>query len=209
MKLNDLDSEIKERLRHIYWSFYLYNKSLTELYTVTFEKYNLSELKIINSSTFNFYKVTLQYCFIMEYCKLLEPKKKSKRQENITSLEQLNELLLTEYPKRFEKEYRKNNLLVQELQQSDFNFHIRALRDKKFAHSDLNNINQPYEIKGLKEDEINEGFQHLRLIRNIIENFTSISHFEYEMEIPYRGSQTENFVKFHADYRDFYFENNL
>lgn len=206
MKLSDLDSEIKERLRHVYWSFYLCNQSLSELYTITFKSYNRSELKIINSSTFNFYKVTLQYSFIMEYCKLLEPKKKSKRQANISSLEQLNELLFRGYKKEFEKKYQENDSLFKKLMQSDFNRHIKKLRDKKFAHSDLNSINQPYKIKGLSENEIDKGFQNLKLIRDIIKNFTLVYDFEYEMQIPHRDNRTENFVKFHANYRDFYFD---
>src|SRR5699024_8659887 len=116
MNIEDMSSKIKERLEQVHWSFYLYNRSLTELNLVTQERYNKEELNIVNSSTFNFYKVTLQYCFVMEYCKLLENKKKAKGKANVSSLHRLNELLYKELGDGFNDKYEENNRNIIELQ---------------------------------------------------------------------------------------------
>src|SRR5699024_9515415 len=141
----EMAPDLKERLQHIHWTIYIANQALTELYTVTYEDYSKTELKIVNSSTFNFYKVTLQYCFIMEYNKLMEGK--SRNDQNICSLQQLNEKMLISYKDLYAESYERNVKLINNLRESDYRNYIKGLRDKKFAHADLNKINQPYEIR--------------------------------------------------------------
>src|SRR5699024_1393037 len=176
---------------------------------LTYETYNKDELKIINSSTFDFYKVTLQYCFIMEYCKLLEDKKKAKGSANASSLHRLNELFRKELGENFDEAYKNNNRNIRVLQVSFFHEKIRSLRDKKFAHSDANNINNPYEITRFLESEIEEGFKHLRVIRRVINSLTSPYDSQYISEIPYHDKRTRNFIGQQAKYKDYYFRNVL
>lgn len=209
MSIEDLDSKLKERLEQVHWSFYLYNRSLAELHMLTYESYNEEELKIVNSSTFNFYKVTLQYCFIMEYCKLLENKKKARGSANISSIHRLNESFYGEFGESFGDTYKKNNQHIEQLQVSPYHQKIRSLRDKKFAHSDTNFKNTPYEFKGFTESEIEEGFKHLRVIKSVINSLTFPYDFQYLLEIPYRDKRTRNFVKYHVDYKDYYYRNFL
>lgn len=99
-----LDQSLKERFEHVYWSINLYNSSLTELLIVSDYTYNDSELQIVNSHTFNFYRVTLQYSFIMEYNKLLEKGNKDNKQ-NISSLQKLNEAIYSSLGKSYDVYY--------------------------------------------------------------------------------------------------------
>src|SRR5699024_11383529 len=167
MSIEHLNSILRERLKQVHWSFYLCSRSLSELQLISYENYSKNELKIVNSPTFNFYKITLQYCFIMEYCKLLETKEKAKNRKNnhISSIQYLNELFYKELGNTFKPSYKDNNRKIELLQISFFQEEIRVLRDKKFAHSDADLINAPYKFKGFTEDEIREGFKHLAIIK--------------------------------------------
>lgn len=205
----ELNSKLKKRLDQVLWSFYLCNRSLTELHLITHEYYNSEELKIVNSPTFNFYKVTLQYCFVMEYCKLLEGKSKAKGKANISSIERLNELFYEELEESFKDAYEENNLNIKFLQDAGYHEKIRALRNRKFAHSDADLINTPYEFKGFTEIEIKKGFEHFEMIKNVINNLTSFYDFQYLLEIPHLEKRTRNFVKQHAKYKSCYFRNVL
>jgi len=200
------DEQIENRLTHIYWSIYLYNTSLSELQTISDESYSREELKIINSHTFNFYRVTLQYCFIMEYCKLLENGSK-KNEQNVSSLNRLNEILKEGSSNNFQKLYNENLHLIDEMKTSSFYKKIKTLRDKKFGHADNNEINKPFTIEGLRTKDIACGFEHLRMIKVIFNNFGSVYGREYDVAIPSRERRTRNFVSFHAKYQHYFMNN--
>ena len=85
---------------------------------------------IVNSHTFNFYRVTLQYCFIMEYIKLLEVGSKNNKQ-HIASLTRLNEIINENNYNNFQKQFNENLQLLNEIKKSDFYKKIKPLRDKK------------------------------------------------------------------------------
>lgn len=207
MSVKKLDKKIKERIKQIHWSIYLANRWLTEFYTLTYKSYKEEELKIVNSPTFRFYKGSLQYCFVMEYCKLME--KTKSRNKNIVSMGRLNELMFSRFGKDY-KEYEKSKAAIKGLQESDFRNNIRFLRNKKFGHADADEINYPYELIVLKEDEINRGFYQLKEIKTILRGFTIMYNHEYiDLQIPYRDNRTENFIKQQASYKDYYFRNFL
>src|SRR5690625_4749517 len=115
----EINPKLKERLNHVYWSIYLYNQSLSELRIVTNLKYDKSELKIANSHTFNFYKVTLQYCCIMEYNKILEYGRRDNDQ-NISSLYRLNKLIHSTHSQTISNKYLENKEKINELKSSAF-----------------------------------------------------------------------------------------
>ena len=147
-----MDKQIKNRLEQIHWSTYLYNTSLSELEILSDEIYIDDEIKIVNSHTFKFYRVTLQYCFIMEYCKLLE-KGEKRNEKHISSLNRLNEILLNDNAMNFQNSYEVNLSLIENIKKSEFYNKIKTLRDKKFGHADNDEINKPFNMKGLcKED---------------------------------------------------------
>ncbi len=206
MAKNLLDKSLKERFEQVYWSINLYNSSLTELLIISNYVYNDSELQIINSHTFDFYRVTLQYCFIMEYNKLLEKGNNDKNQ-HISSLRKLNEAIYSSVGKSYEANYLENEVKLSNLKSTYFHEKIKKLRDKKFAHADNHDINIPYKIMGLNSEELNEGFLHLQTIKEILDSSTTVYDFEYSILIPNNDNRTENFIRYHAEYKDHYYQN--
>lgn len=201
-----MDNKIKARIDQVYWSAFLYNTSVTELQILSNEIYTNDEIKIVNSHTFSFYRVTLQYCFIMEYCKLLENGNKN-GDTNICSLKKLNELILYHYTKSYEDLYYQNNNIILKIKDSDFYDKIRKLRDKKFGHADNHEINKPYNITGLRKEDFENAFEHLKMIKEILNNFGSVYDKTFSLEIPSRENRTKNFIKFHAEYKNHYMKN--
>jgi ribosomal protein S17E len=201
-----MDNQIKNRLEQIHWSIYLYNTSLSELHILNEEIYTEDEIKIVNSHTFKFYRVTLQYCFIMEYCKLLENGNKNNN-ENISSLKRLNEILLNNYHNDFKNYYETNLTLIENIKSSDFYLKVKKLRDKKFGHSDKDEINTPFSIKGFREEDFENGFKHLKMIGEIFISFGKICERPYVLEIPSNENRTRNFIKFQAKYQTHYMKN--
>jgi hypothetical protein len=200
------EEQIQNRLTHIHWSTYLYNTSISELHVISDEVYSKNEIKIVNSHTFNFYRVTLQYCFIMEYNKLLEKGNRGNDQ-NISSLNRLNDILLEVNPITFMTHYKENSDLIQNIKDSDFYLKIRTLRDKKFGHADNDEINKPFKFESFVSRDFDNAFRHLRMIKTIFNSFASIYNRQYDLEIPSREDRTRNFIKFHADYQTYYMKN--
>jgi len=198
-----MDKRIEERFNHVYWSIYLYNSSLNELQIISDLQYNQSELRIANSHTFNFYRITLQYCFIMEYNKLLEVSRKNNN-EKISSLFQLNKFINSIIGKEFESTYYDNEKKLLDIKQTEFYKKVRALRDKKFAHADNHELNIPFNILGFKSEDFINGFAHLQTIKELLLNCTSFYDFEFALDIPQRELRTKNFIQFQAKYHDFY-----
>jgi ribosomal protein S17E len=203
-----MENHIKNRLEQIYWSIYLYNTSLSELQILNEDIYTEDEIKIVNSHTLKFYGVTLQYCFIMEYCKLLEIGKKN-NYEHISSLNRLNEILLNDYTKDFKDSYEVNLSLIENIKSSNFYLKIKNLRDKKFGHADKDEINTPFCIKGFRKEDFENGFNHLKMIGEIFTSFDKIIGRNHSLEIPSEENRTRNFIKFHAKYQTHYMKNYL
>ena len=201
-----MDEQIENRLTHIHWSTYLYNTSISELKIISDEFYSADEIKIVNSHTFDFYRVTLQYCFIMEYCKLLEKGNRSNGQ-NISSLNRLNEIFLDDSTKTFQELFNVNIDLIESIKGSAFYKKIRSLRDKKFGHADNDEINKAFKFEGFRTEDFESAFEHLRMIKIIFNNFGSVYGREYDLEIPSREDRTRNFIKFHAEYQSYYMKN--
>src|SRR5699024_10943175 len=158
------------------------------------------------SHTFDIYRITLQYCCIMEYNKILEYGRINSDQ-NISSLYRLNELIHSIHNKSFSDKYAENKEIIKELKSSDFYGKMRELRDKKCAHADNHSVNTPFQIKGFQEDDFLNGFNQLHTIKGILDNLTSLYDIEYKLSIPHHDNRTENFIKFHAKYKDFYDRN--
>jgi hypothetical protein len=208
MTKDEINPELKERLEHVYWSIYLYNSSLTELQIISDFTYNEAELKIVNSHPFDFYRVTLQYCFVMEYNKLLE-KGRADNSQNISSLYKLDDCMVTTFGKAFQLSSSRNSVELSNLKASKFYGKMRDLRDKKFAHADNHEVNIPFKVKGFRTEDFHEGFKHLAVIKQILQSYTEVFGFEYDLPIPHRDNRTENFIRFHADYQEYYFKNYL
>ena len=193
--------ELNERFDHVYWSFYLYNTSLTELLLLTQSAYSPKECNIIKGRPFNFYKVTLQYCFLMEYNKLLEKGGKQK-EHNVSSLFHLNKYMLDFIGDKYDESYLQNKVDLETILNTDTYYKFRDLRDSKFAHSDFKS--SPFQVKALNEDEIDEAFEHLNVIREVIKRCTKQFDFIYDLAIPSRDKRTFNFVSNQSKYKEYY-----
>lgn len=204
----NLPDKLKEKFDQVYWSIYLLNTTLTELQIITDYFYSKDELSIANSHTFNLYKMTLQYCIIMEYTKLLQGIDEKRKNSHISSLFKLNQTVF-DYTKSFESKFVANKEKLDKLKNSIFGKHIRDLRDKKFAHSDSHEVNSPFNIKGFQSKDFEEGFCHLSIMKEILIECSSEFNFEYSLQIPAVDKRTENFIRYHSKYKDYYFKNLL
>ncbi|GAL78611.1 hypothetical protein JCM19274_1075 [Algibacter lectus] len=206
MSQNNIPDHLKKRYHHVYSAFHLCNTSLTETKILNLSDFNPKELELVNGHTFKYFRVTLQYSYIMEYHNLLEKGRKNSS-EHISSLVRLNEALKNTLGPKFNDRYQENITLIEELKSSLYLKKLQDLRDKKFAHSEKNPINEPFKIKGLNEGDISNGIEHLSIMREIIKNCTSPYGFDYKLETPSSENRTLNFIKFQSKYKQFYFEN--
>ncbi len=195
------------RFTYVYSSANLCNQALTEIYYLSCSVSTKEELDFVNGPPFAFYRVTLQYCYNSEYNKLFEKKLKINYPENhIASVYNLN-TFLKNTQKGFNEIYEQNLQLLIPLLNSPFYIKQRRLRDKKFSHSDMDEINDPLKIEGLTDQEIMEGFKHVKLIYQIINNCARYFDFEFSTRVPHEDDRTKNFIKFQAVYKKYYYKN--
>ena len=204
-----INTKVKNRFDQVYWSVYLFNLSISELQIISNLDYNSTELKITNSHTFNFYRISLQYCIIMEYNKVLEEIKRGNKDQHISSLFQLNETVYAENKESFLEQYSQNKDQINLIKKSPFYDKMKDLRDKKYAHADSRSINSPFDIKRFSDEDFCLAFEHLSQIKNILNRLTYQYNFEYDLNIPHRDKRTENLIKSHAQHKDFYYKNHL
>lgn len=178
--------------------------AISELEIINRERKNESEYNIVSNHTFSFYRVTLQYIFTMEYCKLME--QGDKGNNNIGSLKKLNKKVSNIIGSRFLKTFEKNEVIIEQLYNSDFFKLIKDLRDTKYAHLDKKTCLDPFSVKGLTDEQIQTGFNHLRLMYVVQNNCGGAFAIEYESMVPSREDRTNNFIKFQANYTDLYFK---
>lgn len=205
---NKTPKNLKEKFDHVYWSICLFNSTLTELQIISDYDYSENELSIANSHTFSLYKVTLQYCLIMEYIKLFEIASKRNKEYHASSLFKLNEAIL-KHKESFRLKFIENDEKLTKLKSTTFFKHIKDLRDKKFAHSDSHEKNSPFNIKGFQTKDFEDAFFHLSVIKEVLVNCSSEFDFEYDLQIPNSDNRTENFIRYQAKYKDYYYKNYL
>lgn len=201
-----MDEVLKILANQIKPTFNICNEAISEIWYLTQTPSTKEEKDIVLGHTLHFYGAILQYCFIMEYTKLLERNDKSDT-KNIASVDKLNSKLNQAYGESFGEKYEENNQILTEITHSELYFKIRDLRDKKFGHADNNLINDPLSIKGFTEQEMSEIFYHLNLILKIINNCIGIFGESYIARIPHYDDRTANFIRYHAVYKRFYLDN--
>ena len=204
MSKKNIPQHINNRFQQVYWTFYLCNSSLTELHHLTNQKFESDEIEMINSHPFSFYRVTLQYTFILEFNKLFEKGRNNK--EGVSSLIKLNELLRNELGNDFEETYEENLNIIEEIKSSEYFQNIITLRNKKFAHSEKHSENLPFKVKGLTTEKIFESFEYLKKLSEIIKKCTLCYDFEYDLSIPTSETRTLNFIKLQSKYKQHFYK---
>ena len=178
--------------------------ALTEILYLSEAVRSQEELNLLNSYTIRFYRITLQYCFNSEYNKLLEPDRGKAKKKHMASLHKLNNTLYNADKIGFQPIYSENKKLLQSIVKSDFHDKQRQLRNKKFSHADQAPIDNPLQIRGLTDEEIKEGFEHLKIVYQVLNNCVRIFGVDYD---PHIDDSTNNFIKYHAIYQKYFHDN--
>jgi hypothetical protein len=198
--------ELQKLSRFVKASFNWCNISFGELWYLTQTPNSKEEIELARSHTFSFYGITLQYCFVMEYCKLLERRDKAD-DRNIASLSKLNYKLKDFVGSQYLPKYAANESLIENLKSSRLYDKLKKLRDKKFGHSDGDVAYDPLSIKGFTAEDIDDGLQHLTILLEIANNCFKELGYEVIETVPHRDDRTANFIKFHAQYERYYLDN--
>lgn len=188
---------------HVQMTLHLMFVSLTELRILNRSRTSKEELKLLNSHLFKLYATSMQYIFTMELCKLLESTSKRK-DENVASLVKLNEYLLAEVGQDFQQRYEENRQILNALRKSEIHELIRNNRNWRFAHFDGNQT-EPYRISSFSDDILNWATSAVEEIKKVVDNCNSVNAIQFIFT--HEDDRTENFVKYHADYQAFFFQN--
>ena len=194
---------IKKIIPYVQTSLHLCKESLSELLYITQSARSEYEISIVSGRPFNFYGITLQYCFIMEYTKLLE-QKFGTDQNNVASLFRLVNSIKN-LGKEFEVGATENKHILSGLVKSLLFEKLKKLRNKKFGHAEIHEINDPMKIRGLTGREMEEMVRQMEIMLSVANNcFGSIG---YNKLLIVSDDRTKNFIKYHAVYKQYYHDN--
>jgi hypothetical protein len=197
-----------KRIEYVTWSLNTCILALTEISYLSKADSN-EELQIINNHTFSFYRAALQYCFNLEYTKLIHVNENKNRPDrNVASIYLLNDSLKSIRPE-FRDLHAENFDILQNISNAEFAKQQLELRDIKFAHSDGSSpLNNPFQIISLSNEEIQTGFEHLKLLKRVFDKcLRSFTNLSYDLQIPHSEDRTRNFIHNASIQRDFYFTN--
>jgi hypothetical protein len=197
------NEDIKNLCDYVTTSFHLCNVAFSEIWYLTQLGNTDEEIELINSHSFRMYQLSLQYFFIMEYTKLLHDTENGMT-TNVAAISKLNKKMAAFKGKAFESKFDKNVELVQNIRGTSLYDKVKKLRDKKFAHSDNDVINDPFNIPGFSSKEIRELLEHVKTIATVIDNCTIALRFEFDKRVPNIDNRTYIFIKQHAIYKQSY-----
>lgn len=183
----------------LHWTF----RALTEIYFLNKER-SCKEIELVNGPPFEFYRISLHYMFIMEYAKLMESKNDRYPTNHIASLEKLSDAVYKENDNDFRELHDKNLEILTLIKSSDFYMKLKGDRDKKFGHADANYQNY-FSFQSFSDDDIKTAFEQLYVFKAIIDNCTKI--YDYEFRFQNTDPRTDNFIKFHSIYKEYYYNN--
>lgn len=199
-----MKEKIEQLISYVQSSLYFSNEAFNEIWHITQTPSSKEEYDIVSGHPFSFYGITLQYCFVMEYTKLLDTNS-SKENENVASLLKLNESAKDFLGDSFEPKYLENKKLLKEITNSDLYKRLKKLRNKKFGHADSDKINNPWKIEGFTGVQIEEMRSQIEVLLNIFNNiFGAVSDANFGL---HDDDRTANFIRYHAKYKQYYYKN--
>lgn len=190
-----------KNFEYVQMSLNLVFTSLTELGYLS----KARGFELLNGPPFQYYTVTLQYMFIMEYIKLLESDSKRNPLNHFASVEKLSIEVYKDIGTPFKETHDLNLSRIEALRQTDYFKNLKNKRDKKFGHTDADFIGNPMSIEGLADDTIEKGLEQLNAIKQI--NDACTSPYGYKFFFQHPDNRTDNFIKFHTNYKNYYFDN--
>jgi hypothetical protein len=84
-----MKEKVEQLLKYVQFSLLLCNEAYNEIWNITQTPNTNEEYNLVNGKPFSFYNVSLQYCFILEYTKLMEDDIRAE-DKNVASLNRLN-----------------------------------------------------------------------------------------------------------------------
>jgi hypothetical protein len=199
-----MKEKIEQLISFVQSSLFFSNEAFNEIWHITQTPNSKEEYDITVGHPFSFYGITLQYCFVMEYTKLLD-KKSSKENQNVASLLRLNESTLNYLGDVFRPKYLENEKLLNNINSSELCMRLKNLRNKKFGHADNNEINNPWKIEGFTGEQILEIRGQMEVLLTVFNNiFGAVSDASFAL---HNDDRTANFIRFHAKYKQYYFKN--
>jgi hypothetical protein len=199
-----MEEKIKQLVSYVQSSLYFCNEAFNEIWCITQTPNSEEEYKLISGHPFKFYGISLQYCFAMEYNKLLDPNS-SKENENVASLIRLNNSVNEFIGDQYKLKYFENKKILSEIRKSEIYIWLKDLRNKKFGHADSHSINNPLKIAGFSGKQIEEIASQLKILLNIANN--SFDVLGYGHFIIHHDDRTANFIRYHAIYKQYYYKN--
>lgn len=197
----------EERFAHVKSSVVKSARAVLELYNLLLDfNYSRESLDISKNSTFNLYRVALSYMISNEYCKIFD-KKHSKNSPKLSSIY----VLIQELELLKNKKYRQ---LLSTLEiNNDINREIKHLRDKTYAHADLDPVNKAFHIPVLNMEQVIEVHTNLKKVNNIANALSKVLAEEnnvipeYTLVYDLRENQTFNFINHTAKTVKYYKDN--
>lgn len=199
-----MEEKIEQLMSYVQSSLYFANEAFNEIWHITQTPSTKEENDIVAGHPFSFYGITLQYCFIMEYTKLLDANT-SNDNENVASLLRLNKKTKEFLGEKFETKHLENIKLLGGITKTDLYSRLKKLRDKKFGHADSDEINNPWRIEGFTGEQIEEMRRQIEILLKVFNNILEeVSNATFGL---HNDDRTANFIKFHAKYKAYYFKN--
>jgi hypothetical protein len=112
---------------------------------------------LIQRPPFNFYRASLTYFLILEYCKLFNPNEKG------VSLSSVNKLWEDACQLYTDLNNERQRIAIDTLRDDELLAEIILRRNKSFAHSDIYDSNTPFKITVFTEHELDRIAVHLDL----------------------------------------------
>jgi hypothetical protein len=181
----------------LHWTF----RALTDISFLNKAR-STKEIELVNGPPFHFYRISLHYMFTMEYIKLTEADNERYPQNHYASLEKLSNTICKMDEYNFRESHEANIADLTTIKSSDFYKKLKGERDTKFAHTDGGCL-APFSFNSFSDLEIQEAHKHLDLFGFIIERCTSV--FDYSFAFQHADNRTDNFIKFHTNYKEYYF----
>jgi hypothetical protein len=196
--------KLDQLISYVQSSLYLLNEAYNEICHITQTPNTKEEYEMVSGHPFSFYGVTLNYCFVMEYNKLLDTNS-SNDTENVASLYKLNKAASDFLGDDFKKIYKGNKKVLNDICKSALCIRVKDLRNKKFGHSDDHAINNPWKVEGFTGEQIIEMGKHVTLFLEVANKcFAAIADFSFGL---HNDDRTANFIRYHAKYKQYYFKN--
>ena len=178
--------------------------ALTELGYLTKER-SQDQIDIVESHTFQYYRISMQYMFVMEFTKLLEPDTKGTRWERFenrhaSSLAKLSRKINEAFGTSFARQHDDNINILKDIRDSGFYGDVKEKRDEEFAHTDANR-QDPLKITSFSTEEIDEAFKLMEKLKCVLDNCTSVYGYDFIFD---QDTTTDNFIIYHAMYQSYY-----